>query len=96
MFGCALAPYVTGSEAQVRWAQKIRLCGSRIDRVATSLRSIAAWQTGDNCADTSAILAIPEQKRDEVFRYRFRRGITLSENTSQWHFRVTQILFFRA
>ena len=58
---------MSGSAAQVEWAERIkRQVSAEFDRVAASFRSIAGKQGGDKRADTEAIIAILEEKRTEV------------------------------
>lgn len=58
---------LTGSEAQVEWAARIRTQASQeFDRVAAALRVVAASQGEAERAQTEAIVAILEEKRAEV------------------------------
>lgn len=61
------APSMSGSPAQVEWAERIRRqVNGEFDRVAASFRSVAERQNEEKRADTEAILAILEDKRAEV------------------------------
>jgi hypothetical protein len=67
--GGRAAPAVTmsGTEAQVEWAGRIRRqVNTEFDRVAAAFRSIAARQRPARRADTDATIAILEDKRAEV------------------------------
>ena len=58
---------LSGSEAQVEWAERIRTqVGTEFDRVATAFRQVAAKQSGDKRTSTEAVIAILEEKRTEV------------------------------
>lgn len=60
---------LSGSEAQVEWAERIRRqVNAEFDRVAASFRAIAAKQDGLKRIDTQAVIAILEDKRAEVMR----------------------------
>ena len=60
-------PALKGSVAQVHWAEEIRRrVDAEFDRVAASFTSIAERQSETTRADTYAIIAILEQKRNEV------------------------------
>lgn len=62
---------MTGTINQVDWATRIRhQVRAEFDRVSTSFRSIAKRQTGDRRGDTLAIIAILEEKRDQVLSRR--------------------------
>ncbi len=55
------------SEAQVEWAQRIRVqINAEFDRVAAALRSVAKKQAASRRKDTETIVAILEDKRAEV------------------------------
>lgn len=61
------ATALSGTEAQVEWAGRIRpLVNADFDRVAAALRSASEKQTRAKRAETEAILAILEEKRSEV------------------------------
>ncbi len=61
------AANMTGSDAQVEWAGRIRrLVDAEFDRVAATFRSVAARQAGGARAETEAVIAILEDKRAEV------------------------------
>lgn len=61
------ATSLTGSEAQVEWAERIRnRVGAEFDRVSAAFREVAAKQSGARRAGTEAILAIVEEKRAEA------------------------------
>jgi len=63
----APAATLSGSEAQVEWAERIRAqVSAEFDRVAATFRRIAAKQSQDKRTSTEAILAILEEKRAEV------------------------------
>jgi hypothetical protein len=65
----ACAVSMSGTANQVEWAVRIkRQVNDEFNRVAASFRSIADRQSGDNRADTEAIIAILEDKRAEVMR----------------------------
>lgn len=56
-----------GTPNQVEWAERIKLrANAEFNRVAASFRLIARRQSDDKRADTEAIIAILEDKRDEV------------------------------
>ena len=56
-----------GSTSQIEWAVAIRTrVNDEFDRVAKSFRSIAQRQDGHKRSNTEAILAILEDKRNEV------------------------------
>jgi len=58
---------LSGTEAQVEWAVRIRRqVKADFDRVASAFRSTAKKQIRAKRADTDAILAILEEKRSEV------------------------------
>lgn len=58
---------MTGSLSQIEWAEQIKpLVRAEFDRVAKAIRSAASSQAEQDRMDTSAILAILEEKRDEV------------------------------
>jgi hypothetical protein len=61
------AASLSGSEAQVEWAERIRSqVGTEFDRVAAAFREVAAKQSGSERTSTEAILAILDEKRAEV------------------------------
>ena len=63
----ASATSMSGTAAQVEWAERIkRQVSAEFDRVAASFRSVAGKQGDDKRADTEAIIAILEEKRAEV------------------------------
>ena len=65
----ASAGSMSGSAAQVEWAERIkRQVNAEFDRVAASFQSIAGKQGDDKRADTEAVIAILEEKRAEVMR----------------------------
>lgn len=56
-----------GSEAQVEWAERIRLqVDAEFDRVASAFRVVSRRQGAAKRARTEAIIAILEEKRAEV------------------------------
>jgi len=58
---------LTGTPAQVEWAERIRMSvAQEFDRVAKILRAQGAIQSGQKQAETQIILAILEQKRAET------------------------------
>lgn len=58
---------LSGSASQVEWAERIRSrVDAEFDRVAASFRAIAGKQSSGRQADTAAVIAILEAKRDEV------------------------------
>ena len=58
---------LTGTTSQVEWAARIRcLVDAEFDRVAACFREIASKQSTGGQADTTAVLAILENKRAEV------------------------------
>ena len=65
--GIISAALLTGTAAQVEWAERIkRRVSAEFDRVAASFRLVAERQSGEKRADTEAIIAIVEDKRNEV------------------------------
>jgi hypothetical protein len=63
----AAAVSMSGSAAQVEWAERIRIqVNAEFDRVAASFRSIASQQSSAKRAETEAVIAILEEKRAEV------------------------------
>ena len=61
------AAALSGTEAQVEWAERIkRQVSAEFDRVATIFRLVAGTQRRDKRADAEAIIAILEEKRAEV------------------------------
>lgn len=62
---------LTGSAAQVEWAERIRiLVNADFGRVAAAFRVVAGKQIADKRADTEMILDILEDKRVEVMSRR--------------------------
>jgi hypothetical protein len=58
---------MTGTPAQVEWAERIRLTvAQEFDRVAKSFQARASIQTGQQQAETRTVIAILEQKRAET------------------------------
>jgi hypothetical protein len=58
---------LTGSPAQVEWAERIRLTvAQEFDRVAKVFQAQVMIQTGAKQAETRTIIAILEQKRAET------------------------------
>jgi hypothetical protein len=58
---------LTGTPAQVEWAERIRLTvAQEFDRVAKAFQAQIPIQTGEKQSETRAILAILEQKRAET------------------------------
>jgi hypothetical protein len=58
---------LTGTPAQVEWAERIRMSvAQEFDRVAKILRAQGVIQSGQKQAETQIILAILEQKRAET------------------------------
>jgi hypothetical protein len=58
---------LTGTPAQVEWAEKIRLTVSQeFDRVAKVFQAQVSIQTGMKQAETRTIIAILEEKRAET------------------------------
>src|SRR5437763_11969189 len=56
---------LTGTPAQVEWAERIRLTvAQEFDRVAKVFQAQLSLQTGQNQAETRTIIAILEQKRE--------------------------------
>src|SRR5437763_14290330 len=56
---------LTGTPAQVEWAERIRLTvAQEFDRVAKVFQAQSSRQTGQNQAETRTIIAILEQKRE--------------------------------
>ena len=63
----APASSMSGTAAQVEWAERIRRqVDAEFDRVASSFRSVARKQGDAKRADTEAIIAILEEKRAAV------------------------------
>jgi len=63
----ASASSMSGTAAQVEWAERIRRqVDTEFDRVAASFRSVASKQGDEERAETEAIIAILEEKRAEV------------------------------
>lgn len=64
------APLFTGTPSQIEWAELIRpRVAAEFDRVANAFREIAARQPPLAQADTQAILAILEEKRNAVLAH---------------------------
>ncbi|QOY86443.1 hypothetical protein [Paludibaculum fermentans] len=62
---------LTGSVAQVEWAERIRsLVKADFDRVASAFRLVAEKQSAGSRADTETILEILTDKRNEVLNRR--------------------------
>jgi len=62
---------LTGTPAQVEWAERIRLTvAQEFDRVAKVFKARMTIQTGEKQAETRTILAILEQKREETMSIR--------------------------
>jgi hypothetical protein len=62
---------LTGTPAQVEWAERIRLTVAReFDRVAKVFQAQVGIQTGQKQAETRTIIAILEQKRAETMAIR--------------------------
>jgi len=60
---------LTGTPNQVEWAERIRnRVNGDFDRVARSFRVVALKQNARKRAETEAILAILEEKRDAVMK----------------------------
>lgn len=58
---------LTGTPAQVEWAERIRLTvAQEFDRVAKVFQAQVSIQTGQKQAETRTIIAILEQKRAET------------------------------
>ena len=58
---------MTGTPAQVEWAERIRLTVAlEFDRVAKAFQAQVSLQTGLKQAETRTIIAILEQKRGET------------------------------
>lgn len=58
---------LTGTPAQVEWAERIRLTvAQEFDRVAKAFQAQITIQTGEKQAETRVILAILEQRRAET------------------------------
>ena len=59
----------SGTVNQVEWARRIKeRVNDEFDRVARSFRSVASGQSEGRRSETEAILAILEDKREEVMR----------------------------
>ena len=62
---------MSGTTSQVEWAERIRRqVNAEFDRVAASFASVAAKQGAGKRADTEAVIAILEEKRNEVMSSR--------------------------
>jgi hypothetical protein len=60
---------MTGSASQIQWAEQIKpRVGEEFDRVAKAFAAIAQRQGESQRADTEALIAILEEKREEVMR----------------------------
>jgi hypothetical protein len=58
---------MTGTASQVEWGEQIRaLADAEFSRVSHALQSVAIRQTGEDQAETRALIAILEEKRAEV------------------------------
>ena len=58
---------LSGTAAQIEWAERIRIrVHAEFNRVLATFRSVAERQAGSKRAATIAIMAIVEEKRDEV------------------------------
>lgn len=58
---------MTGSESQIEWAERIKVTvGAEFDRVAAAFLGVARKQQGQAQIDTQAVIAILEEKRNEV------------------------------
>ena len=58
---------LTGTPGQIEWAEQIRLrVGAEFDRVAAAFQAVAANQSRAGQARTQAVMAILEEKREEV------------------------------
>jgi hypothetical protein len=56
-----------GTESQIEWAEAIRIrIDEEFDRMSSSFRSLAGKQSGLKRANTEAIIAMIEEKREEV------------------------------
>jgi len=56
-----------GTEAQIEWAERIKLSvNAEFDRVASAFQAAAVKQTEQDQLDTRAVIAILEEKRAEV------------------------------
>src|SRR4051812_31904423 len=64
---CKQRPELTGSVAQVQWAEEIRgRVDAEFNRVTGSFATVAERQSENARADTYAIIAVLEEKRNEV------------------------------
>ena len=62
-----LSPLLTGSVAQMEWAERIRVqVNAEFDRVSNSLQTVAMRQSDQNRLKIFAIMLILEEKRGEV------------------------------
>lgn len=58
---------LTGTVAQVEWAERIRLqAAAEFDRVAQAIRVASAGQTGADLAETQILLTVLEENRARV------------------------------
>ena len=90
--GRAFALPLTGTPAQVEWAERIRRqVNGDFDRVAAAFRLVADRQSGRKRADTEAILIILEDKRTEVMA-REEAGYFIQE-WQETGGRVRQLIF---
>jgi hypothetical protein len=78
-----------GTASQIEWAESIRArVNEEFDRVATSFRSITHRQHARKRSETEAIIAILEDKRDEVLSreqagYFIRDWLEISDQVRQ-------------
>ena len=62
---------LAGTVNQIEWAKKIRgQVNMEFDRVRAALETVAARQTGQDRTDSQALIAVLEDKRDEVMTHR--------------------------
>jgi hypothetical protein len=60
-------PTMTGTPSQIEWAEQIKpRVGAEFDRVAKALADVARHQHDQARADTTAVIEILKEKRDEV------------------------------
>jgi hypothetical protein len=58
---------MTGTQSQIEWAEQIKpRVGAEFDRVAKALANVAAHQREQARKDTQAVIAILNEKREEV------------------------------
>ena len=70
---------MTGTPAQVEWAEAIKLrVNAEFERVAAAFRSVAINQTEQARLDTTVVINILGEKRDEVLAHR-RAGYYIRE-----------------